>query len=403
MGAHAYQVLLYERTRKGDAQAFSSQGLTPAQLRGLAAAHEALAASDPVETAKWVEGKSSTFDAADALEPLVQAPLVLDARLPVSVATAFFAARDPDMPPERVRVLANLLQVVLEIRRDEGTLQSMFRFYLPLGLLAGPQDFGIDDDNVRFLELGTELAGRSCPAPFDTGKLAWQIALRKVQNWNLEYRGILGPREYAEELLARDDIKPLIPKIRAMPRQLILVLGHSFTLKLHWSTHAPMNEVVAAVFAGLNPSVRFAHMGHGSTSASQARERLLQDALAMRPNRVLLVVLISSDADFAAIAEITRTFRRIGAEVMCFDQLHTNHTSWINPDRARLAAVAARSGLTVIEVGRLIDTHPQKNDFVSLDGVHMRPPFHKFMAGELLKYLLGVRGAKLPHEKETQE
>ena len=387
VGTHAYQIRLHKKSGAGDPACFGDQGMTDMQLEALVDAQKTLLDADAAAVKKWIEGGAPTFEAASALETLLDAKLELDERLPVNVAAEVLAARAPETPKDKVRALASLLQVVLEVNRDGTVLQDMFRLYLPLGLVVAPSELGIADDNRAFLTLGTDLARKCCKAPFKTSRAAWQIALRKIQNWTLKHRGI-GPAEYADEVLARDDIKPLIGKIRTLPAQRILFLGHSFTGPDHWSTLAPMNEILRAVFATLNPAVTVSRMGHGGMSASQARDTFLKDALAWKPDRVIVVVVMRSDADYSAMQEMTRAFKEHACETVCFDTLHPSRTSWVNPSREKLVAAANASGLVVIDVGDKLAAHPLKRDFVCLDGIHMRPSYHKFLAAELLRFLV---------------
>ncbi|HUW55122.1 MAG TPA: SGNH/GDSL hydrolase family protein [Planctomycetota bacterium] len=390
VGTHAYQVKLHKKSGEGDPAAFGDQGMTDAQLDALVEAQKTLLAAEAGAVKKWVEDGGAS-PAATAVKTLLDADLKLDGRLPVNAAADVLEGKPPGSGTwVRVRALASLLQVCLEVNRDGDVLQEMCRLYEPLGLLVGPSDLGIEDSNRAFLEVGTEIAQRSCDAPVKTTRGAWQIALRKVQNWSIKHRGV-GPAEYADEVLARDDIKPLIPKIRALPPERILFLGHSFTGPDHWSTLAPMNEILRAAFAKLNPAIVVGRMGHGGMSASQARDRFLKDALAWKPDRVFVVVVVGSDADYAAMEEMSRKFKEIGCETACFDTLHPTRTSWVNPSREKLVAAAKASGLVVLEVGDQLAAHPERRDFVCLDGIHMRPSYHKFMAGELLKYLIEAK------------
>jgi hypothetical protein len=270
----------------------------------------------------------------------------------------------------------------------------MFAFYKPLGLLVGPDDFGVADDDRAFLRLGMEMAGKSCAGPFDTRRGAFQIGLRKIRNWKAKFTRDTAS-ESADEVLAREDVRPIVPKLRAMKPQRILVLGHSYTMKMNWATLSPMNEIAAAVFRKLGSGVVFAHMGHGGMNAVAARDKYLKDALAWKPDRVLIVVVLNTDAEIAALDDMARAFKAAGAETIVFDQLHPAAKSWVNPSAAKLAETSEKSGLTVLEVGKLLSTHPERSRFVCLDGIHMTPPYHKLMAGELLKYIVGARKAKL--------
>jgi hypothetical protein len=148
-----------------------------------------------------------------------------------------------------------------------------------------------------------------------------------------------------------------------------------------------MNQVVEAAFAKVNPGVKFAHLGHGGMSASSARDKYLEQALQLRPSHVLIVVVIRSDADAAAMEEMTRRLTAAGAKVACFDQLHPDKTSWVNPDPAKLDA-AVKAGLAIIPVADLISTHPDRSKFICLDGVHMTDPWHKMMAAVWVKWVV---------------
>jgi hypothetical protein len=49
----------------------------------------------------------------------------------------------------------------------------------------------------------------------------------------------------------------------------------------------------------------------------------------------------------------------------------------------------------VIEVAALLAASPDRARFVCLDGIHMTEPYHRLMAREWLKVLVGARGPKL--------
>lgn len=393
VGTHAHQIAMAGKSRKGDPEAFGAQQKTPEKLAALVAAQASLLASDPAEVAKWVDGKPSKFDAAGTVDALLGSGILLDPRLPVNAATEVLVERAPLVSREKTRALASLLQIILEIDRDGTVLQDLFNVYKPLGLLVGPGDFRIDDSDRAFLAVGREMADGSCAGPFDTRRAAFQIGLRKIQNWSVKFTRDTAA-EAADALLKRGDVALLISKIKAMAPERVLVVGHSYTMKMNWSNLSPMNEIVAAVFRKLNPFVDFGHMGHGGMSASQARDKYLKDGLAWKPNRVLVVVVMNTDKEIEALAEMARAFKETGAETIVFDQLYVAGNSWINPKRDGLVALAAKGEITLLEVGKLIEASPDKSRFVCLDGIHMTDPYHQLMAAELLKYLVGARGAK---------
>ena len=51
--------------------------------------------------------------------------------------------------------------------------------------------------------------------------------------------------------------------------------------------------------------------------------------------------------------------------------------------------------MTVIEVSPLLVAAPDRDRFLCLDGIHMTEPYHRLMAKEWLKVLVGARGAGL--------
>ena len=315
----------------------------------------------------------------------------LDASLPVCIFSDYLAALRPDVPRVQRRALANLLQLTLEIERDGDEVQRVLELYHSRGLLTGPCDYGIAYSEAAFLAVGEQLAARTCASPFKTGPADWQVALVKVQHWSMKLRGQNRVAEMAAEILRRDDFQPLLPRLRSLPAQRIMVVGHSFTLARHWSTLAPMNEMAAEAFRQVNPGVVFGHRGHGGMSASVARATYLESALAWQPDRVMVAALYHGEKDYQALADMVAAFQAQGADTFCLDQLHPEPTFWLNPDGARLAAIAGQASLTVIPVGARIMQHPDRADFVSLDGVHMRTSYHRFLAVELLRFLTDPR------------
>jgi hypothetical protein len=57
--------------------------------------------------------------------------------------------------------------------------------------------------------------------------------------------------------------------------------------------------------------------------------------------------------------------------------------------------VEAGNGITVVEVADLLASAPDRDRFLSLDGIHMTEPYHRLMAKEWLKLLVGARGPRL--------
>jgi hypothetical protein len=349
--------------------------------------------ADVKEVKAWAEGKPSTFDPKADLEPLLASGLALSDALPVNAFTRWLAGR-AKAPPVHVRAIASLLQVNLEVERDGDRLQELFAFYAGLGLPVYLGQLGLPGTDEAFLAMGRELEGSSCPSPFGTTAADWQIAGRKNWNWGEKNLGIRDDRVLAAELLAEPDVKPLVPRIRALPPRRVAVIGHSFTMQLHWSTPGAFVPIVAAIFARENPGVEFRLFQGGGLTSTRAIDRFYADALAWKPDVVLFVVMNRTPADLEAFGKMGRGFRAAGATVYTFDDIREPEAGRPG-DPAKDAVAAREAGIEVVEVGSLLRAAPERDRFVCLDGIHMTEPYHRLMAKEWLKLLVGARDAAL--------
>jgi hypothetical protein len=185
-------------------------------------------------------------------------------------------------------------------------------------------------------------------------------------------------------------VAALVPKMRGLPAQRIAVIGHSFTMDLHWSSPSAFVPIVTAMFARENRQVEFRQFQGGGLTSTRAYNRFLPDVVAWKPDRVLLVVLNRNDEDLENFARLGKALTAAGARVYSFDDLHDPDAS----DAARLArewATGRASGITIVEVARLLAAAPDRARFVCLDGIHMTEPWHRLMAKEWLELLVGAR------------
>ena len=405
LGAHAFQVALAKKEGKGDPGCYSPGTLTGAQLSAIEA-HQASLLKAEVKTVRaWAEARTSAFDPKADLEPLLASGLTLSDTLPVSVFTRWLAPRAQVGPPgglsERaraprvhVRALASLFQTNLEVERDGDRLQELFAFYAGLGLPVYLGQLGLPGTDADFLAMGRDLEGKACASPFGTAAADWQIAGRKNWNWGEKNLGIRDDKVLAQELLAEPDVAALVPRIRAMPAQRIAVIGHSFTMQLHWSTPGAFVPVVTAIFARENPKVEFRQFQGGGLTSTRAMSRFYADVVAWKPQQVLLVVINRTDEDLESFARLGRGFAETGAKVLTFDDVH-DPKGTANGLRDRELAVARETGMTVIEVSPLLAAAPDREQFVCLDQIHMTEPYHRLMAKQWLAFLVGARGPVL--------
>ncbi|HEU0106815.1 MAG TPA: hypothetical protein VFT38_11635 [Vicinamibacteria bacterium] len=388
-GVQAYQVKLARAAGKGDPACWSTR-LTGAAIDALVAHQAALLATDAATVKAWAEGRASTFDPARDLEPLLRSGLVLADTLPLSVYTAYLTAAAPGRPRAHIRAIANLYQTSLEVDRDGDVLQDLFRFDIGLGLPVYVGQLGLPGTDEDLLAVGRRLEGKSCVSPVGTTAAEWQIAGRKIWNWGEKNLHIRDARVVGDELLAEPVVAALVPKMRGLPAQRIAVIGHSFTMDLHWSSPSAFVPIVTAMFARENPKVEFRQFQGGGLTSTRAYNRFLQDVLAWKPDRLLLVVLNRNDEDLENFARLGKALTAAGARVYSFDDLHDPDAS----DAARLArewAAGRASGITIVEVSRLLAAAPDRARFVCLDGIHMTEPWHRLMAKEWLELLVGAR------------
>lgn len=392
IGTHAYQVILASDSDTADAKCYDAAGLSREGLEALAAHQASLLADDVVEVEKWINGAASSFDPSKDLEPLLAAPFTLDASLPVNVFASYLSSA-VEANRSDVLAIASLYQTCLEVERDGNLLWDQMHFYRALGFATYVSRFGLGGSDEDFLEVGKVLAPATCASPFATGPAEWQIAARKIWNWGEKYGHVRDNFTLAREMLLEDDLRVLVPRIRALPPQRIAIIGHSFSMDSHWAAPASFASIVTAMFQLEKTPVVFRQWYGGGLTASRAIRNFYEEALAWKPDKVLFVIAIRREEDEQALRTMADGFKEIGAGVYTFDTLRDPSE---NARRNTFGEERAREfGLTPIEVGELLAASPVKDTFLCLDGIHMTEAYHRLMAREWLKFLVGARGAKL--------
>ena len=393
-GVHAYQIGLSRKDAQSDPACWPKEVPTVTALEALEAHQAALLAGDVAAVKAWAAGQASSFDPSQDLLPLLAARSSLPDNLPVNVFTAYLSGQAKGRSRAEVRAVANLYQTVLEVERDGDRLQDLFRFYIALGLPVYVGQFGLPGSDEALLVVGRSLEGKSCASPVGLSAAEWQIAGRKIWNWGEKNQHIRDANVLARELLQEPDVAALVPRMKAMPAQKVAVIGHSFTMDLHWSSPSAFVPIVTAMFAVENPKVEFRQFSGGGLTSSRAYKNFYADALGWKPDTVLLVVINRTDQDLADLRTMGQGFTAAGARVLAFDDVHDPDTA----DAAKLEkewAVEGESGITVVEVGRALSASPDRPRFFCLDKIHMTEPYHRLMAKEWLKILVGARGPAL--------
>jgi len=397
IATHAYQVMLAKKSGKGDRACFGSGKLSDSELEALVKHQSNLLKSDMRDVNAWVRGARSNFDPAHDLTPILSSGLGVPESAPVNIFDNYLH-RKTKFVGVKTRAIASLYQTVLEVERDGDLLQDQFSFYIALGLPVYIGQLQLPGSDSDMLAVGRNLAGSTCTAPFDTGAAEWQIAGRKIWNWGEKNLHIRDEKVLADELLNEQDVRALKRRLRALPQQKIAVIGHSFTMGLHWSSPSSFVPIVIEVFRRESPKVTFKQFAAGGLTATRARDRFFQSVLDWKPDKVFLVVITRTDADYEALKELGIGFAAAGIKTYMFDDVRDPES--VKPGTVERAIAAAKAGGTeVIEVGAILSASPDRPRFICLDGIHMTEPYHRLMAREWLRFLVGARAAKLEASK----
>jgi hypothetical protein len=385
IAVHAYQMLLARKQKNLDATCWPS---TPqdSDLEVLVT-HQTSLLSSPADAKAWASGSASTFDPAKDLQPLLAAKLAMPANLPVNVFTTYLREKSPKRSPAEIRAVANLYQTVLEVERDGDRLQDLYAFYIALGLPVYVGQFGLPGSDEDLLAVGRQLEGKSCASPVGTTTAEWQIAGRKIWNWGEKNLHIRDANVVAAELLAESDVKQLEPKMKALTAQRIAIIGHSYTMNLHWSSPSAFVPIVTAMFARENPNVQFRQFEAGGLTSSRAYKNFYPEALAWHPDTVLFVLANRTDEDFNSLRIMARGFIAAGARVVMFDDVHDPDSA--DPAKLKKESDAAlKAGIEVVKVSPILAAAPDKAQFLCLDHIHMTEPYHRLMAKQWIKVIV---------------
>ena len=305
----------------------------------------------------------------------------------MSVFTRYLQKKAPSHPQSHIRIVASLYQTVLEVERDGDRLQELFTFYVGLGLPVYVGQLGLPGTDQDFLLAGRELEAPVCSSPVGSSAGEWQIAGRKIWNWAEKNLHLRDASVLANELLGEPDIASLVPRMKTLPPERVAIIGHSFTMDIHWSSPSAFVPTVTAMFARENPKVEFRQFQAGGLTFSRAYKRLFNDGLAWKPSIVLLVLINRTEEDRTDLRRMAEGFKASGTRVLMFDNIFNNDDSDNEQLKANLA-VARGEGIEVINVSSILNSSPDRDHFLCLDHIHMTEPYHRLMAKQWLKALL---------------
>ena len=121
----------------------------------------------------------------------------------------------------------------------------------------------------------------------------------------------------AAELLKEPEVKRLEPQLRSMPAQKIAVVGHSFTMGLHWSSPSSFVPIVIDVFRRENPNVEFKQFaGWWFNCLARAEALLSEMSLPWKPDKVMLVVMTRT-MKTTSLKQMGQRFRTAVSRLTC--------------------------------------------------------------------------------------
>ncbi len=341
VAVHAYQILLARKQSNMDPACWPVNDPKEPDLQALVA-HQTSLLSSPAAAKRWALGAPSTFDPAKDLQPLVAGGIILPANLPINMFTVYLRDEAPHHRNEEIRAVANLYQTVLEVERDGDRLQDLLTFYIALGLPVYVGQLGLPGSNDDFLATGRLLEGRACASPVGLSATDWQIAGRKIWNWGEKNLHIRDAQVLADELLAEPDVRALEPRIKALPAQRIAMIGHSFTMDLHWASPSAFVPIVTAMFARENLERAVSSVSGRRINLIASSENFLSGCSRLAPGLVLLVLINRTDQDLADLRRMGRGFKSAGARVVMFDDVHDPDST--DSQKRKQEAEVARCG-----------------------------------------------------------
>jgi hypothetical protein len=392
---HAYEALAAKKLGKELREKYWNVGGVPdKELNHLVELQKEMLAQPAASILAWAAGQPSDFDEKKYIRPILDSKLSLaEPKLPVNVWVVWFKEKAPEASAAQVKSLANLQQVLAEIDRDGDLLQDLFRVYAALHLPVYFGQLGIKaSSDEEFMVFAKDVTGRMIGGPYDESPEIVRMAFRKMYNWGRRYDGERDKTVIARELLAEPGLQDAVARAGKVGPTKIAVIGHSFTMEVHWATPGSFVPVVAEMMKTADPDMEFKYFQGGGLDAVWSYKALYPEVLKWHPDMVLFVVMSEGADQRSALKSMVDGFSAVGTKCVMFDSLWPADFD-LKPKKTD--PVLATTKLNIIEVQKLLMASPDKDKFVCLDGVHMTEPWHLLMAREWFKYLAGARKEEL--------
>jgi hypothetical protein len=256
-------------------------------------------------------------------------------------------------------------------------------------------EIGLRGDDAAHAALGARLAGATCAAPFATDATAWTIAGRKVWNWGEKHLGIRNAAIVAVEMSREPSVQAVLSRLRDAPPSRVAVIGDSYTMGNHWASPGSFTTIAAALIAGAHVAIETRHYSAGGLKAARAWRMYGPEVVEWRPTVALLAFEVQSDQDVVAVTTWLTALHDAGTRALMFDD-------WGDPGdrevamRSRRLDAARAGGAVIVPVQARLAAAPDRDGFLSMDGIHMKEPYHRLMALAWLEALEPALSAARP-------
>lgn len=392
---HAYEALQARKLPPDpDGKYWNAGGASDKELNHLVELQKEMLSKPIASISAWSKGEPSTFNEQKYIRGILDSSLSLtDPKLPVNVWISWFEEKAPKATLLQVESLASLQQVMGEINRDADLLQDLFRVYAALHLPVYFGQLGITANSDReFMLFAKDISSKLRPGPYQETPALLQMAFRKMYNWGRRYSGARDKVVMANELLRDPHLRSTIAKAAAVGPQKVAVIGHSFTMAVHWATPSSFTAVVEEMMKTANPQMQFKYFQAGGMGAAMAYQVFYPEALKWHPDVVLFVVMDEGPENRKALKTMIDGFSKMGTKCVMFDSLWP--ADWDQQPK-KTDPVLSTTKLNIVEVRELLTSSPNRDKFFALDYIHMTEPWHLLMAREWFKYLAGARTNEL--------